>query len=847
MNKIFSKSWFWLILVLLTTFFSYFGILSFDFVYWDDDKQILNNIYVKVFSWEHIKHNFFSERFTFIPLTLYSIIYHFFADNAMVYHLGSILIHLLNVWLVYKLLKKLMFSDIVVIGSLLLFALHPLRIESVAWISEWKDLIFTFFYILGLFFYVSWIKDNKFIFLIIYILMAWFAGFSKIQGVLLPFSCILLDYFLLKRIRLIAIIFHISVFVWVLLFPNFKIWYSLLFISSIFLLYYKENLRLKLLLFFKPWFLIAALLIVLIFAFYFKWLWFWTGSSDFSLTDRIVFSGYSLFFYIKQFILPLKQIAIHQYPTFTGIELWNQWWWYMISWVIIFILIFIVIKSSFRNKHWILFGILFFLLNISIVLHFIPIEGRLIVAERYSYLAYLGLILAFTFFIESFFKNMHILKPILLFFVFLFLLSIVTINRTSVWKNTESLFKDVITKEPTTSFAWGNLGSYYLGKKEYAYANFCYSKAETYNPNDVQIYLNQALSNFALKNISLALKNIDEGIRRSNTDEDVSMFLVTKGQIYEQIGNFDSAIYLYDNALIKYAHNYKALLQKSLLYAKDIKIRNIDSAFYYAQKAISVNRYYADAYHTLGWLYLIKNNIDQSIFYIKKSIELNPSFSLAYNSLGYISMLQNNLNEAIDYYSKAIVLDSSLIEVIKNRAWIYYKTKQFALALADYKRALFMAPNDYTTLVNIGFCLTYLNNYNEAVLCFKKVNQLYPDSFNNIYNLAWTFLKAGFTDSAIVYYNIFLDKNPTLVQPIFERGYAYFISKKYDGALSDFTKVRDLNSNNGEVFFWIGETQIALGNYKMACENYEMAKKKGYQPAVEKIKKYCKKTISLGN
>lgn len=846
MNKIFSKSWLWLILVLLTTFFSYFDILSFDFVYWDDDKQILNNIYVKIISWEHIKYNFFSERFTFIPLTLYSIIYHFFADNAMVYHLVSVLIHLLNVLSVYKLLKKLMFSDTVVIGSLLFFALHPLRIESVAWISEWKDLIFTFFYIWGLFFYISWIKNNKFMFLIIYISMAWLAGFSKIQGVLLPFSCILLDYFLLQRIRLNAIIFHLSIFGWVLLSQNFKIWYSILFISSMFLLYYRRDLRLKLSFIFKPWVLIAAFLVVLIFAFYYKWLWFWTGSSYFSFTDRIVFSGYSLFFYIQQFIFPLKQIAIHQYPTYTGIELWKEWGWYMISWIIIIILIFILIKSSFRNKHWILFGILFFLLNISIVLHFVPIEGRLIVAERYSYLAYLGLFIAINLFFEVFFEKRQIIKPIL-FFVFMFLFSFVTINRASIWKNTELLFKDVVLKEPSTSFAWVNLGSYYLEKKEYSKANFCYSKAKKYNPNDVQIYLNQALSNFALKNISLALKNIDEGIRRSNTNEDISMFLVTKGQIYEQIGEFDSAFKFYNKALIKYSLNFKALLQKSLLYAKDINIRNIDSALYYAQKAISVNQYYADAYHTLGWLYLTKSDIEHSTFYIKKSIELNPTFPLAYNSLGYISMIQNHFNEAIEFYSKAISLDSSLIEVIKNRAWVYFQTKQFSLALSDYKLALIMNPNDYITLVNIGFCLTYLKNYDKAILCFKKVNQLYPDSINNIYNLAWTFLKAGLTDSAIVYYNIFLDKNPASIQSIFERGYTYFIKKKYEKALSDFTKVRDLNPNNREVYYWIGEVQYAMGSTKMACNSYEIAKNKGYRPAIEKLKKYCKKNVSLGN
>jgi hypothetical protein len=203
----------------------------------------------------------------------------------------------------------------------------------------------------------------------------------------------------------------------------------------------------------------------------------WTGSSFMNFSDRIVFSGYSLFFYIQQFIFPFKQLAIHQYPIFSGLELWKEWGWYILTWFFIIATIFIVIKSSLRNKHWILFGIFFFLLNISIVLHFIPIEGRLIVAERYSYLAYLGLIISSTMLVEVFIEKRKKIRP-LLFTSLLILFSILTYNRTLIWKNTETLFKDVILKEPTTSFAWVNLGSYYLENKKYQNANYCYLKAK---------------------------------------------------------------------------------------------------------------------------------------------------------------------------------------------------------------------------------------------------------------------------------------------------------------------------------------------------------------------------------
>ncbi|GAB4452841.1 MAG: hypothetical protein Fur0028_08350 [Bacteroidales bacterium] len=467
-------------------------------------------------------------------------------------------------------------------------------------------------------------------------------------------------------------------------------------------------------------------------------------------------------------------------------------------------------------------------------------------AERYSYLAYLGLIISSTMLVEVIIEKRKKIRP-LLFTSLLILFSILTYNRTLIWKNTETLFKDVIIKEPTTSFAWVNLGSYYLENKKYKNANYCYLKAKQYNPNDVQIYLNQALSNLALKNISLAFQNIEEGIRRSTTNEDVSMFLVTKGQIYEQTGKYSTAMLLYNEALSKYPQNFKALLQKSMLYANDQKIRNIDSAIFYAQKAISINQFYADAYHTLGWLYLTKSDIEHSITNINKSIELNPMSPLPYNSLGYISLLKNEVNAAIEYYSKAISLDSSLVEVIKNRAWAYYQSKQYSQALSDYHRVLLTSSNDYIALVNAGFCCAYLKDYNQAVLHFKKTKKLFPDSIINTYNLAWVFLQAKSFDSAIVYYNKYLNKNPLAIQPIIERGYAFFVTKNYEKALIDFTKVRDLNPENGEVYFWLGEAEYALRHYNAACNAYETSKNKGYSPAIEKIKKYCEKNVFLGN
>lgn len=837
MNKYLTNKWLCLFGVVLATFAVYFQILNFDFIYWDDDKQILNNVYVKILNVEHIMHNFNFERFTFIPLTMYSVIYNLWQDNAFVFHLISLILHALNVVILFFLLDKTKLSDFVKIFSIAIFAVHPLRIESVAWISEWKDLTFTLFALSGLYFYLNWLKTDKLLFVFLASIMAWCSAFSKVQGIVVPALFILLDWYETQKINYKHLLYNIALFVFILFSTYKKTWY-IAFITLILLwISKKKNFTIKLRFVNNIWIWISGLTIFIFIGFFTKTIWFWSDANAYPFFDRVLYSGYALSFYIQQFFFPYEQIAIYQYPVESGKELWQMFRWYLLIWpLIISFLIYL-----FKKRHSLqteLFGILFFILNIFIVLHFIPIEGRLIVAERYTYLAYLGLILFSGVLIEKVLTKQFLKYS----FVFALLLtfSLLSFSRNVVWSDTETLFKSVLLKKPETSFAWINLGSYYLEKKKYNHAIYCYKNAAKYTPNDVQIYLNQALVFLAQNNTTKAIQNIDYGISIAKTAEDSSFFFVTKGQIMLQLGKLEEANTYYDLALKVYPKNFKALLQKAMLYANDLKNKNIDSAFYCIYKAIEINPYYADAYHTLGWLYLLNGNYNKAIKHIEKSIKLNPKNALPYNSLGYIAFLLNDFTKAEEYYSKSLNLDSNLVEVRKNRAWIYYQNHSYNKALEDYAKVLAINPKDYISLVNSSFCRAYLEHYNNAIEGFKKVLKLYPDSNVNLYNLAWVFLKAKQLDSAIFYYTLSLSKYNT-IQAYFERGYTHLLKNEWLSALKDFNKVKEQNNQNGEIYFWIGEVFRGMGNINLACKNYQLSLKKGFKQAQNRINQICNK------
>ncbi len=832
MKKIIHNEWFWVFIILLITFFSYFRIVYFDFVYWDDDKQIFNNIRVTKLTWEHIKHNVEYERFTFIPLILYSALYQLVGKNSFYYHLLSIFFHLINIFFFYLIIKKFSFKNFVNVFLVVLFALHPLRIESVAWISEWKDLLFTMFSLAGIAFYLKWNEKNKLVYIILYSLMFVLSAFSKIQGLILPFCILLIDVFIQRKIRIFFLLFNLLLFIFTLFVFNYN---NVRFIPLIILisywLYKKYSTYVdSILIQFRKTVLWSSLFIgfgVLTILFFTRNLSLWHEDSKFSFIDRVLFSSYSITFYIKQFFLPVQQLAIHPYPSIHGTELWIKWWPYLFSWFIVVALIFYLYRKKFFFE---LFGILFFILNIAIVLHFIPIEGRLIVAERYSYFAYTGLMIFTGSIVYRLIKQWKYLHFVLLFMVTI-LFSILIYLRSSVWQNTETLFYSVLRKKPQTTFAWQNLGSYYLENKEYTKALKCYNIAIKLNSHDNQLYLNRSLVYAALGKIYLAIIDLKKALALSNHPEEKSMILVTLGQLEAESGNPQQALSYYNASLKEYQKNFKAYLQKAMLFSSFQNFLNIDSAVFYAKEAIQINPYYADAYNTLSWLYLQKNNLSEAKKHALKSIEANSHYALSYNTLGYIYQIEGRLDSALSNYQLAIQIDSTIPEIRRNRAWIYFQTLQFSKAIKDYNYVLSKKTNDLIALTNRAFCLIKQKQYHMAITDFKKIATWLPDSADSYYNIAWAYQQAQQNDSALTYLHKTLSKNPNHIKALFDIALLYFNKTEYQQALSYFTTLQKILPNNGEVLFWIGKTYLADKKNIIACNYFKMSYEKGFMYA----------------
>ena len=183
---------------------------------WDDEVYVLNNENIREFSWSQIKYWFTEYHHgNYHPLTMisYMVEYSIAELDPIIYHLTNYLLHLLNTGLVFFFIFKLIARKDVALITAILFGVHPMHVESVAWISERKDLLYTAFYLGSILVYLSykqspdWKKYN--------IILLLFLGslLSKSAAVVLPVVLLLIDYFQERKLTKRLLLEKIPLFV----------------------------------------------------------------------------------------------------------------------------------------------------------------------------------------------------------------------------------------------------------------------------------------------------------------------------------------------------------------------------------------------------------------------------------------------------------------------------------------------------------------------------------------------------------------------------------------------------------------------------------------------------------
>jgi protein O-mannosyl-transferase len=186
------------IILAAMTLFAFWPALFAGYLNWDDPSIFFNNPWVfggGTERWWRIFLDTDSHNQTYIPLTILSFVleHKLFGVSAFASHLINLLLHVACVWLVLVLALRLGFSRITAFLVALVFAVHPMRVESVAWVTERKDVLFGVFYLGALVAYWDHVKGNGRGKYLLALLCGVASVLAKPMALSLPLALFLLD------------------------------------------------------------------------------------------------------------------------------------------------------------------------------------------------------------------------------------------------------------------------------------------------------------------------------------------------------------------------------------------------------------------------------------------------------------------------------------------------------------------------------------------------------------------------------------------------------------------------------------------------------------------------------
>lgn len=439
---------------------------------WDDPGYVLENSLMQQPASEAIATAFSRHLMgNYHPLTELSLWqdYQLGGDNAAWYHRTNLFWHLLSVLLVFWLAKLLVRNQLAALFVALLFGVHPMHVEPVAWISGRKDVLYGALYLAAMLAW-WWYRERKRKPLFYAIAFLLFAAslLSKSMAVVLPVSLLLLDYVRDKRFTRISVLEKLP--------------------------FFGASLVVGLVTFFAQADAGAV-----------------AASSIPHPIDAFFTACYNLTFYAVAFAAPLKLSPHHPFPTEPGTipgyfyaalvpvaaMIWAAWKWG-------------------RTRPVILFGIGFYIVNLALVLQFLSV-GSALSGERYTYIAYLGPLLLLGFGLTRLLAGTMRTPTIVVCSAFCGILAVTSSQHSKSWESGEALWTQVIAEYPNDFMAYGKRAEVHQANRAGDLALADLNATIRLNPRYAKSWNNRALVHKQRGDQQAQLRDLREALRLDPT------------------------------------------------------------------------------------------------------------------------------------------------------------------------------------------------------------------------------------------------------------------------------------------------------------------------------------------
>jgi len=583
--------------LIVATFAVYWQVNEYDFITFDDQAYVTENLNIQSgITLKSIGWSFTTKYFgLWNPLVWLSFMadHELFGLKAGGYHLTNLIFHILSAlllfWLFQRMTKEIWKSAFVAA----LFALHPLHVESVAWIAERKDVLSGFFWMLTLCFYVYYTERPVFRRYALVLFSFIMALMSKPMVVTLPVVMILLDYWPLKRFALKR--------------GNVLLWQL------------KEKI---------PLFILSA-------AISFITLYAPQSSSAgyYPLSSRIANAIVSFVKYLEKTFWPYD-LAVF-YPFSIQIPAWH-----VMGAAVLIIIITTVVILIMKRLPCLFVGWFWFVITIAPVIGIIQISVSTpyAMADRYHYLPSIGLAVILAWGIPALMNNekikIRILFPVAV--ALLIITAAVSWRQCSYWENSTSLFSHALKVTNDNYMAHNNLGIALYAEGKMMEAISHYDAAIGMKPDDAEPYYNRGTIYANQNNYQPALDDFNSAIK---IRPDYADAYNNRGNLYNKRGKYQLAINDYDQAINLKSRDGEIYYNRAIAFHNmgkyELAVENYTTAIIY-------DPFDSECYNNRGASYVKLGRYKKAVDDLNKAVSLNPDYADAFMNLAFVYLNYGN-------------------------------------------------------------------------------------------------------------------------------------------------------------------------------------------------------------
>jgi tetratricopeptide (TPR) repeat protein len=653
------------VVLAVATFIIYAPTLQHDFVDYDDGQYVGSNSHVQAgLTWAGVKWAFVTgEASNWHPLTWLSHMFDVtvFGKQANGHHFTSLAFHCLNAALVSLLLRCItgkLWPSLIVAA---LFALHPLHVESVAWVSERKDVLSACFGLLSLLAYARYVTSDKWhvtgnggalvspvtchLSPSYWLSLLFFAIglMSKPMLVTLPFVMLLLDYWPLQRFSASTL---------------------------------QQKLRLALEKI--PFFALCVVSSVVTFLVQKKG---GAVSEALPFSARAANACVSYVRYLRKTIWPDDLSVLYPHPGHWPAS-------HVAGAAILLVLLTVVALIYWKRMPFVIVGWLWFVGMLVPVIGLVQV-GIQSMADRYTYLPLLGVFIAIVWSADAVLSRWPAWKPAfgVLAILSLGICVLITQVQLRIWANSETLFGHAITVTQDNYLAHNNLGFYLANKGRKTEAMECYRASLKIRPDyaDAQNNLGHALADErkyaeAIQHYRIALRSSPENLEVHNN----------LGNALTEVGQVDAAIAEYEFVLKRNPDHANA--HNNFGIALAMKGR-LDEAMRHFHDALRLKPDDASAHGNLGNAFAVQHKFADATKHYREALRLAPSDAQTRNNLGNVLAEQGQFSEAVTNYRAALELNANNPEAHFNLGCALSRLGKIDEARRHYAEALRLKPN----------------------------------------------------------------------------------------------------------------------------------------------------------